>query len=639
MSFYPKIKSFLTFILFLQAIPFFIYSQEFQKTIVWGRVTEASTGLPLAGANVTFERSGRGTITDTEGRYRVETSGKAERLIFSFIGYQSEALNIIRNTTQGINISLKLTPFALGEVKVRPVRGHYRNKNNPSVDLIRKVIENRDLNRIDKFDYLSFRQYEKEEFALSNLREKSGKGELFKRYSFIFENQDTTKRLGKRTAPVYFREVLSDKYHRKNPESSREIIRGEKSVDLEKYFDNKGISAKLEYLYQDINIYDNEILFLKNKFISPIAASAPLFYKYYIIDTLQVNEYHCIRLFFEPRNKSDFLFQSYLYVTPYNNFAVMKADMVINKRANFDWIQGVSITQDFTQQAGNWFLSKEEITADYGILKDRIGLIGQRTVARTDYKTDNQVDKAAFSEPPKIERIDISSRPSEFWNLNRTLPLEKSEKRVYEVVDSLRTIPAFNRWMDVIMMFPNDFLNLGKIELGPEDSFFSSNPVEGTRIRAGGRTTPDLSKKVTIDGFMAYGLGDKNIKFRTEVTYSLTPKTLYEFPVKSISLASEKDVVIPSQELELLEADNFFASFKRGVDDKYFLNRTVRAEYLNEFENHFSFLLGYRYTRQSTEGKLRFNASDYLSESGSIAGIDISELYLGLRYAPNETFY
>ena len=163
--------------------------------------------------------------------------------------------------------------------------------------------------------------------------------------------------------------------------------------------------------------------------------------------------------------------------------------------------------------------------------------------------------------------------------------------------------------------------------------------MEGTRLRFGGRTNTFFSKKITYEAYAAYGLKDNILKYNAGITYSLTPGTIFEFPVKSIKLLYQTDTRIPGQELLFTQPDNIFMSFKRGLDDKLFQDKTIKGEYLNEFENHFSYLLGYRYTRESTEGNLYFNTDDYLSSTNSNNFLNISEVYLNLRYAPNESFY
>jgi hypothetical protein len=617
-----------------------VISQVSEKTVIKGFVFDAKTGVPLTGANVFFEKSTVGTITDNEGKYSIETSVPTDKIVFSFIGYQTESRSISRGITQTINISLKLSSITLGEVIVNPGKSKYRNKNNPAVELIEKVIDNKGVNRKENFDYLEYKKYEKIQFALSNITEKLKQGNLFGKFRFVFDNLDTTKRIGNNVLPLYIKEAISDHYYRKDPEATKEIIRAEKTTNLDEYLDNKGVTSNINYLYQNINIYDNDILFLTNNFISPVADNAPLFYKYYIFDTISVDKIKCIKLFFEPRNKSDFLFHGNLYITLDSSYAIRKIDMGMNKNINIDWVQEISITQDFDQFGQKaWLLSKDEISIDFGITKNSMGLYGQRTIYYKDYKIDEPVSEKVFRGPEKIEKLEQSANKTDFWESNRYVPLTKSERGIYTTIDSIKKIPAFKRNMNLLMLFTTGFLKLGKIEIGPAESFYSFNSVEGSRFRFGGRTSTDLSKKITFEVYGAYGLSDEIFKYNAGLTYSLTPRTIYQFPVKSIRLNCQSDTKIPGQDLQFTQGDNVFLSVKRGLDDKLFLNKTIRAEFFNEFENHFSYLLGYSFTLQSAEGSLRFNTGDFLSVTNNISKINISEFYLDLRYAPNESFY
>ena len=381
-------------------------------------------------------------------------------------------------------------------------------------------------------------------------------------------------------------------------------------------------------------------MFLTNKFVSPIANLAPDFYRYFIDDTLTVNDITCIKLFFEPRNPADFLFHGYLYITLDGNFAVRKIDMGINKHINIDWVQGIAITQDFDQFGQKtWFLAKDEVSIDFGIVKNSMGLFGQRTISYKDYKVDEPIADKIFRGPEKTEKLEPSQDKPGYWDTNRYTPLTRSERGTYTTIDSIKKVPEFKKRIRLITLVASDFLTYDKFEFGPFDSFYSYNPIEGSRFRFGGRTTPGFSKKINIDGYLAYGLNDKILKYNTGITYSLTPRTIYQFPVKSIRLSYQKEVRIPGQQFQLSEEDNILFSLKRGVNDKFLLNNTFRAEFLNEYENHFSCLVGFSYMRQSTEGNLHFITNDSLSLNNNIKNINVSELYVKLRYAPNESFY
>lgn len=635
-----KKKSVTAFILLEFLIYLNSFSQVSDKTVIRGVVTDALTGSPMPYVSVLMKGTTIGTLTDSEGKYRIETSTPAAILSFSFIGYQPESRSVKKDVEQTINIRMALTSIALDEVVVKAKKKSYSNKNNPAVDLINKVVEKKDENRPEAYNYLQYKTYEKIQFALSNVSENFRNINAFSKFNFVFNNIDTTKRIGNDILPVFLKESLSEHYLRKEPQESKEILIAEKSINFDQYLNNKGASAYLNYLYQNINIYDNEILFLTNKFLSPISKTAPAFYRYYIIDTLPVADIQCIRLFFEPRNKSDFLFHGSLYITMDTSYAVKKIDIGMNKAINIDWVQDITITQDFEKfDHKSWLLSKDEISIDFGIMKNTLGLYGQRTISYKDYKINEPISDETFRGPSKVEKIDPQSGQKSFWESNRFVPLSKSESHIYGMIDSLNQIPDFRRKMDLVMLLTVGFLKVGKFEIGPVGSFYSYNDVEGSRFRFGGRSSPLFSRKINLDGYVAYGTSDRMIKYGAGVTYSLTQRTIYQFPVKSIRVSYMKDTRVPGQELQYIQGDNIFLSLKRGVNDKLYLNNTFRFEYLNEFDNHFSYLLGYDFTRQQAVGNLHFFSSGSVFGENRISYLNLSEVFLNLRYAPNETFY
>jgi len=631
--------SFILSVLLFQASPE-CYSLTQEKTIIRGIVTDASTGEPVPYVSVLLKGTSVGTLTDAAGKYLIETAVKATEIRYSFIGYDPVTRKINPGTTQTIDIRLSLTSITLDEVTVKPGKREYRNRNNPAVELIENVISHKSTNRPESFDFLQYEKYEKIQLALSNISEEFKKAPVFRKYSFIFDNTDTTKRIGNEILPIYLKESISDNFYRKTPEAKKEIIRARKAINLEEYLDSKGVTANLNYIFQNINIYDNEILFLTNKFLSPIAGTAPSFYRYYITDTITLKDTRCIRLFFEPRNPSDFLFHGDLYVTLDSTYAVRSIDIGINKNINIDWVQGISVKQDFDNSGRNfWLLSREDISIDVGLVKNAPGLYVQRIVSYKDYVVNEAPADSIFAGPVVSEITDPSEGNPEFWEARRHVPLTLTERNLYLAVDNLKKVQSFRNQMGLVMLATTDFLELGKVEIGPAGSFYSFNSIEGSRIRFGGRTTPAFSKKITFDGYGAYGFKDRTFKYNAGVTLSLTPRTIYQFPVKSVRLSYTKDTRIPGQELQFNQSDNFFLSFKRGENDKLLINNTLRFEYLNEFENHFSYLLGYNFTRQYPLGNLYYYKAGETPEAGGRRNIDISEIYLNLRFAPNESFY
>ncbi len=89
--------------------------EEVQARVITGTVTD-ETGGPLPGTNVIVKGTTNGTITDADGKYVLEVAEDATMLVFSFVGYLSEEVNIEGRSVIDVNLFLDIT--ALQEVVV-----------------------------------------------------------------------------------------------------------------------------------------------------------------------------------------------------------------------------------------------------------------------------------------------------------------------------------------------------------------------------------------------------------------------------------------------------------------------------------------------------------------------------------------
>ncbi|WP_298741769.1 DUF5686 and carboxypeptidase-like regulatory domain-containing protein [uncultured Chitinophaga sp.] len=612
-----------------------------QTTTVSGTITDAKQKAPMPFVNVFIPGTSIGTQTDVNGKFSLQFTGNRDSLHIASLGYKTFRMKIANGTNQVINVRLETTSRMLGEVIVKSgKRERYRNKNNPAVELIRLVIDNRDKNRIEHYNYTQYNQYEKLEFALSNSTEKFQKSRFLKKYKFIFDNRDTTKVEGKALLPVYLEEISSDIYYRKDPEKKKEIVRGEKKVSFEDFIDNQGLSQYLNHIYQDYDIYDNNLMLFTNQFLSPIANAGPTFYKYFITDTV-VNEEgtKLVEMEFVPRNQTDLLLQGKLYVTLDGNYAIRKADMTGNKRTNINWVRDFRVIQEFEKAPdGRFYTSKKTLQADFTLFANsKGGVYGERTVSVKDFEINKQLPDDFYKGAAQVKADSVSQVPESFWAENRHDTLTGPESKVYANIDSLQHMRSFRRTMDIITLLLAGYKQFGPIEVGPVNTFYSFNPVEGFRGRLGGRTTPRFNKSIYLESYGAYGFKDKKWKYYFGGTYSFTHRSIWEFPVRSLSANYQHDMKIPGQELQFVQEDNFLLSFKRGNNDKWLYNDIYNITYLHELQNHTSFKLGFKNWRQQPAGSLAYIKGQVAQDS--IRRITTQEFSLQFRWAPHEQFY
>lgn len=97
----------------LQAVCISLHAQN--TSVVTGTVKDTS-GEPLIGVSVTVKGTQSGTVTDADGRYRVNIPQGTKELVFSYVGYESRTIDIAGRTA--IDAVLQENTDILDEVVV-----------------------------------------------------------------------------------------------------------------------------------------------------------------------------------------------------------------------------------------------------------------------------------------------------------------------------------------------------------------------------------------------------------------------------------------------------------------------------------------------------------------------------------------
>lgn len=610
-----------------------------QTITITGTVKDAVTHLPLQNVSVFFTGA-QGVITDSAGRYTLQSDDQVSYIEFTILGYQSVKRKLGNGANITMNIDLTPAPKSLNNVTVTTnKRAKYRNKNNPAVELIRQVIAHKDDNRMQSYETAAYEKYEKIQLSLSKVSKKLTDNKLLKRYNFVFDNQDTTQMEGMSVTPVYLEETLSDFYYRKKPQQEKTIVKGKKKVDFGEFVDMVGVSSYLNRLYEDINIYDNNISVLTNQFLSPIADLAPTFYMFYIRDTVEMNGEKLVKMYFTPRNPDDLLFRGTMFITLDGNYGIQQINMFVSSRVNLNFVRQLKIGQEFEKtNEGRYALMKSDMVVDFGLSKNGGGILGERTVSYKDFKTNIALNDSVFHGPKVELQEKAEERVDSFWVNNRHDSLSQAEAKVYANIDSLKNMKSFRRLMDWGTFLLAGYKQAGPFEVGPANTFYSFNPVEGFRLRLGGRTTPRLSKRYYFETYGAYGFKDEKWKYFLSASYSINNKSIYAYPLHYIRASFQRDTKIPGQELQFVQEDNFLLSFKRGNNDKWLYNDIANLTYVREFGDHLRYSLGYKYWKQTPAGSIIYT-KPVGGADVNIPNITTAELSAEFRWAPHEQFY
>jgi hypothetical protein len=122
---------------------------------------------PVSFANIIFKGSTEGTITDENGRFYLESRETWSTLIVSFIGYEMIEVPLSKKVNYDLKFILKEQASELDQVLI--VTGKQSKKNNPAIDLLRKIWEHKRKNGLKQFSQYQYDKYEKVEFDINTI--------------------------------------------------------------------------------------------------------------------------------------------------------------------------------------------------------------------------------------------------------------------------------------------------------------------------------------------------------------------------------------------------------------------------------------------------------------------------------------
>ncbi|MDB5159219.1 MAG: hypothetical protein JWR50_3926 [Mucilaginibacter sp.] len=618
----------------LLVIPLIAVAQT--VTTVNGRVTDAGTGHPLAFISVAFPGSGHGVNTDDKGNFNLSAPNNYNQVIFSFIGYQPVTKTIHPGEINTINVSLENSKTQLKEVVVSsPKKSRYKNKDNPAVELIQRVIDHKDSNRMQSADYLQYDQYERVNFSLFHLSPKFLSSRFFNKYRFMLDTSQVIDGEKQIVLPVIFSEKNYKYYYRREPAKSIQLLQAEKEVNIFKFLDTAGMDIYLNRLYgNNVDLYANNIFIINNQFLSPIADHAPNYYKFFITDTVQSGSEKLVALSFTPRTKGDHLFEGKLLVTLDGSYAVKSCELNVNKDININFMRSLSVWQDFEKYPdGRYYLLKSRVKADFSILKNKgTGILGERSVFYKHYLL-HQPQPSAFYDNKSPSAPILKKTDTTYWKKNRADTLPAEQEQVYAKINRLENMPSFKRTTWIASTITRSYADLGPFQAGPLDAIYSFNNIEGTRVRFGGRTTPEFNPSFYLEGYGAYGSLDEQFKYYLSASYAFNKLPYYNFPNNYFKLSYQYDTDIPGQNFLIQKSQSVLLSISRGTSNLWLYNRIFRADYVRDLENHFSFDIGLKNWNQQPAGALSFQ--DQLNNN-FIHNLTTTEFDVGLRYAPHE---
>lgn len=594
-----------------------------QSTRVRGKVTDAKTGEVLPLVNVFFKGTTVGMTTDFEGEYTIETRQEVSELQASFVGYETKSVKINPGAFNTVNFQLEPQIFDLDEVKVTP-------GENPAHAILKNVSKNKPWNDPDRFQEYFCKTYTKMELDLTNIKSGFKNKKLQKNFGFIFEHMDTSIVTGKAYLPVMISEASADYYYRKSPALSREIVKASRISGIEEDYT---LAQFTGHLHVNVNLYDNYIDIFEVRFASPLSDHGLLYYKYYLVDSMNIDGRKTYKIRFHPKAFSTPVLDGEVNIDS-ATWALQSAHVKMMKGLNVNWIRHLVIDNEnqFLDDSV-WFPRQDKIFADFSIVMSDsskiVSFLGHRQVDYSHVDLKPVIPKEVLKmDNNVIINNEVLKNDESYWDTIRPYALSDKEKQIYGMVDSIKNVPLYQTIYDIVTMVLGGYYDTKYVELGPYYKLLSFNKQEGCRFQLGAWTTTDFSKKIRLFGYGAYGTKDKRWKGAGGFDYAFS-----DLPTSKLSMSFKHDVVQLGAGINAFTEGNILSSiFSRGDNDRLSMVNQMDANFEKEWRQGWTNTLGVQIRDIFSNPFVPFRKP----EGGIMPSIQSTILRLNTRISKNE---
>lgn len=665
-------QRFKLYILFLLLVVFASASAQEKITSLAGVVVDADTGEPLPFVQLYFIKptsegslnTQYGTTSDLDGNFSLSNPAGYTTVNFQMVGYKTE-MYTLRQSQQRKNIKIKLKPdiYNLQDIVVTPKhrKQEYRRKGNPAVELIKNVIAHKDSLTPRTREQYTASTYHRQSFALDNFAPNFNKG-FWKEVDFIRKYIDTTGTNPALTLSI--RENLGREFYQKKPHREKESIDKKRFFGLESLMSTQTMEKQLQAIFKDVDINQDNMNILFNRFVSPLSSTlAVAYYQYYIMDTILVDGVSCIDLAFVPVNSESYSFTGHLYIVNDSTYKIKKYAINIPPHINLNFVSDYSVAHEYKQLPdGLWVPDRTYTYCKFYLTDRKRTLLARQTKIYTDFDFDSPIAKEVYSPfyglTDSVKPADSTSIREDFqyWDEHRPEPLSFYESSVMDLVDEFKNTPKFNALLMAVDALTSEFVATvpstrwgeSKWDFGPIYNTISWNMLEGVRLRVGGTTTANLHPQFFLSTYAAYGFGDKRPKGDLTLMYSFNKKRYHQYePLRDyLALSLNYDVQEPGQQFSVLERDNILMSIPTSkiVMKNFQYVARGRLLYYKELPIQLTTKLNFDYEYNEAAGAMTYDRITGYDTLGIISGTQRIKAYHNyefgaeLRYSPGADF-
>jgi hypothetical protein len=518
-----KIFYLFTFIFLLLCVNYNCLAQFTLK----GNVVDVTNQEGLYNASVQNPNQKTGTNTDAKGNFILKKVKLGDTLIISKVGYIISYRVV--ESEDFLKIEIQKQKKGIEEIKIAA-------KGNRAWGVLKKVQEFKDQNNPYNDSALRYQVYNNIVLNLQEFDKLKGSAtaikKIIKSYREKNPDADTSK------IPVFISEAVSDFYVRNNPYMTKEIIKQTQIKTLG--LDAEGIVNELVgSSFQQVNFYDERVRILGKDFTSPISGAWKTNFKYLYLGVKKIDEVNCYKISFTPSNAKDIMLSGEMYIDT-TTYALYKIKTFLDGRANINFVTDFTITQYFDKSETYPKYFPTESIIDIGVSANKKNGVGMRVHASTSASNIvAETPRALAFYIPATERVPESTiKADSFWNQVRSQSEIAETKQVINQITSIENLPIIKTIDHAARFLASGWAPTKSTwQIGSSFNLFAVNSVEGYRYSIGLRARDIANKKLAVQGYIAYGTKDKQMKYKAQASYILSTK-----PWIKASIAHENDI-------------------------------------------------------------------------------------------------
>ena len=621
-----------------------------QQFYISGAVTDEETGDSISFASIMYKGHNLTTVANAFGQYSIERH-EGWNITVSAVGYKTRIIPINSRTRKRLNIALKPDKQQLAEVTVKSKRSRYSRKDNPAVELMRRVVAAKKKTDLSNNDFYRYNKYEKLTLALNDLTPEQLESSLFKKKPWLLNQVEVSPYTNKLVLPISVDETVSQKFYRKSPHDEKNIIQGQTSTGINDYFQTGDVlNVVVKDVFTNVDLYQDDIRILQRPFTSPMSEKGIGFYRYYIEDTLAIGQDSCIHLAFVPNNMQDMGFRGDLYILKDSTLHLRRCQLSIPKQSNVNFVKSLQVLQEYEKLSdGQWVLTTDDMITELELFEFiNAGAIVTRVTRYSDYDFSEIPKKIFHGQKKEVFEADAQMRDKKFWDQYRQVELTRSENSMDKFMENIENMKGFKYVIYGLKTIVENSMETGNpnyVDLCPINTLLTRNYVDGWRTRLSAKTTANLNKHLFLSGYYAHGWGSHRNYYDAEMTYSLNAKKYlpHEFPRRTITLQASQDICSPSDRFMESDKDNIFVAIKWAETNKMMSYSRQKVSFEYETDGGLKAIISGKTEENEAFGAMNYQTLDkpfvaVSDKTGNGEYLRTTEASVYLRYAPGETY-